>query len=810
MMGIWNRAKGALSDLSPKVSGVYGAAIALFILTLLGLFSLTEGYWSKALLMLSSWTRPPSSLVLVPISTETLKEHGQWPLPRTTYVPALERLRKAGAGVVAMDIEFSQSRQGDADLASALSSLPAVLPVWLEWKEGEKARSPGKVSLGDVPQQAVYPSSLLFKSVNGNVGFSNISTGFLGVRRSLLIAKGPEGTPGVHGRGFDFIPSFALRVVMTAKKIAESEIDLKPGRPWLRGKILQVGGGKVPLDENGMGWISYGSREFPVIPFEDLLKGEFDENEVRDKIVLIGVTAPSGQDIKLTPVGAMAGMEVQAHLIESLLSGRFVTPVGRMASLGFLLLLSLILLTALKNRSVNEGAGAGQEESGTETIWMRGGLVAGGVILTAILLYLAAGLVLEVSAPLLLTLFSTIWISRWGQREMERELAASQSSLKAIQTLATVTAGDQELQTILSEISSMTMASLGVATCGVMLLEEETGNLLLQAVHGISVESVDRTLVVGEGICGEALARRKAVNVPDVTEEKSAVKFEKLPPIRSFCCLPLHAHGAPLGVLWIGDPLPIPDEFIPRLEMVGTQLSMAVENARLKKKLGGVYLDALKTLMRAVTYYCPETKGHVERVARYAIMLSGAIDLSHEETEVIRTAALLHDVARVSYFEGRFRQRSSTGEVTGMGYEDWKELEMSLNAGLQILEPLKEVHPVFPILTHLFERWDGKGFPKGLKGEDIPLGSRILAIANAFDDVTSTVVRGAAFPMEQGMIELKRVAGILLDPNLVRKFISLLSQHPAEELGRAMRLTLEGGKQSTGLGSGRIGQGMVS
>jgi putative nucleotidyltransferase with HDIG domain len=182
----------------------------------------------------------------------------------------------------------------------------------------------------------------------------------------------------------------------------------------------------------------------------------------------------------------------------------------------------------------------------------------------------------------------------------------------------------------------------------------------------------------------------------------------------------------------------------------------------------------------------PYTYGHSRKVNAYAVALAETIGLPPDEVSRISTAALLHDVGKVGIPDKILNKKEKLSAA------DWEIIESHSRLGANIVGNVPNLVPCTPIILHHHERWDGSGYPEGLKEENIPLGARVLAIADAFDAMTSERPYRGALSHKEAVEELRKGAGIQFDPKLVEVFIGIaeagfpgkvkVGQNPSGEL----------------------------
>lgn len=164
------------------------------------------------------------------------------------------------------------------------------------------------------------------------------------------------------------------------------------------------------------------------------------------------------------------------------------------------------------------------------------------------------------------------------------------------------------------------------------------------------------------------------------------------------------------------------------------------------------------------------THKHINRVREYAVGLAERLGVSPEELEAVKIAALLHDIGKIGVPENIL---SKPGKLTP---EEFDIIKTHVTIGAMILEPVRFPWPVIPIVMSHHERWDGNGYPHSLKGEEIPIGGRIVSLADVFDALTSTRPYRSAMPREKAIEFLQAGSGTQFDPRVVQTFTEALPE----------------------------------
>lgn len=172
--------------------------------------------------------------------------------------------------------------------------------------------------------------------------------------------------------------------------------------------------------------------------------------------------------------------------------------------------------------------------------------------------------------------------------------------------------------------------------------------------------------------------------------------------------------------------------------------------------------DAIRGLLRALDMHFSGEADHAERVAVYATATAEKLGLSDEELIHVRRAAELHDIGKVHI------DSALLGKAGRLSDDEIATLHLHAILSLKLIESFDYLAPCVPMIRHHHERWDGEGYPDGLKGEDIPLGARIIGVAEAFD--VMVYVSAQPKTAQEALTELERCAGSQFDPKVVEAF----------------------------------------
>ncbi len=242
-----------------------------------------------------------------------------------------------------------------------------------------------------------------------------------------------------------------------------------------------------------------------------------------------------------------------------------------------------------------------------------------------------------------------------------------------------------------------------------------------------------------------------------------------------------------LGI-WMGMLLiALPVYFIYRTYKV--YLGRIEDERRHVEEMSDLHLATIEALALAIDAKDQTAQSHIRRVQVYAAGLAKALGMPEQEIQGVKTAALLHDIGKLAVPEHIL---SKPGPLT---QEEFQKIRIHPQVGAEIISAVPFPYPVAPLILSHHERWDGRGYPQGLRGEDIPLGARILTVVDYFDALTSDRPYHRAMEHDAALSVLEQESGKALDPRVVTMFFAQLPLLAAEadrlEQGPSRRLSLE-------------------
>ncbi|MGA2090366.1 MAG: HD domain-containing phosphohydrolase [Endomicrobiales bacterium] len=399
---------------------------------------------------------------------------------------------------------------------------------------------------------------------------------------------------------------------------------------------------------------------------------------------------------------------------------------------------------------------------------------------------------------LLAASYVVVWIYIVRQRAAARQLAMVHARrLKTSQEKLQQYIGDLDnLLVMLVGIHEFGMTATGIASkeelnqsvidsaCrllrsdagSLMMLNHETNELTVAASRGLSPEVVAVTrLKIGEGVAGRVAETGKGIFVEDI---KTDVRFlhSTMPDhytARSFISVPLRVKNRIIGVLNVNS-VEADQRFEERdvrlLTILADQAAITLENIDLYDNLQNFYLEMVQTLARAIDAKDAYTHEHADRARRYARLIGHKLNLPAPMIRHIEYAALMHDIGKIGIDEQILHK---AGKLT---QEERAIIMKHPSIGNRILAPVAFLSPIAPMVLYHQEWYNGQGYPEGLRGEEIPLGARIVAAIDAFDAITSDRPYRKALPRSVAIEELQKGAGTQFDPKVVIAFLDILEE----------------------------------
>ena len=360
------------------------------------------------------------------------------------------------------------------------------------------------------------------------------------------------------------------------------------------------------------------------------------------------------------------------------------------------------------------------------------------------------------------------------QRELEARVQEQTRIIRALFQMANQLNALETMGDVLGSVSRSVHRHVRSERVLVLLREEKKDTLVYANSTGLEEHRLKRMgISIQDSVVQEIFNAEEAIRIQEAqgagNQESILSHLGELP----WLGVGLRHRKEPFGLILAAERLAKGDytkEELRILTYIGDSASVAIHNQMISQRLRLSYLNIIQALAFAIEAKDPYTRGHSERVGQYAASLAGRLGLSEEEILVIRNAAILHDIGKVEI------SRYIIHKPARLSEDEYADMKNHTAIGEIMVEGIPFLEEAKPLIRHHHERWDGDGYPDGLKGEEIPLGARILAIADMYDALTTQRPYRNDTSKERAILQLRKEKGKHLDPNLLEAFIEMVQQ----------------------------------
>jgi PAS domain S-box-containing protein len=377
------------------------------------------------------------------------------------------------------------------------------------------------------------------------------------------------------------------------------------------------------------------------------------------------------------------------------------------------------------------------------------------------------------------TIFTVFLQDISARKQADLQIQRQLQRLAALRAIDLAITASLDLRVTLNVVLDQVITHLAVDAANVLLLDPYMQTLDYAAGRGFRTTALHHTqLRLGEGYAGLAALERRLIHIPSLGDaegfRRASLFLEE--GFVSYYGVPLVAKGQVQGVLEVfhRTSLAADQEWHDFLETLGGQAAIAIDNATLfddlqqaNRELIRAYDTTLEGWSRALDLRDKETEGHTQRVTELTVRLARALGISGEELLQIRRGALLHDIGKMGVPDGILLKPGPLTE------EEWVSMRKHPGYAYELLAPIGFLRPALEIPYCHHEKWDGTGYPRGLRGEQIPRAARIFAVIDVWDAMRSDRPYRKGRPEAEVRDHIQSLAGTHFDPTIVQAFLEL-------------------------------------
>ncbi len=388
----------------------------------------------------------------------------------------------------------------------------------------------------------------------------------------------------------------------------------------------------------------------------------------------------------------------------------------------------------------------------------------------------------------LVTALSTQAAAALQNAQVYRRLYRKHTQLQHLGEIGRHLTAIMETPAVLNMITAKAIQLLHCEAGSLLLVDEANAELVFQVAIGpAGAQLIETRLPMNRGIAGTVARTGVPLIVNDAqTDPRHDETIDTLTAqvTRSLLCVPLTSNDHTIGVLEVmnkSDGTPFDEEDAEALAGFAVQSTIALENARLYSDLKRAFRDTVRVIANAVEARDPHTAGHSERVTLISLEIAKELGWTREQQEVLEIGALLHDIGKIGVEDSILQKPSPLTE------EEYAAMKQHPVLGARVIESVNILRPVLPYILYHQEHYDGRGYPFGLHGKEIPIEGRLLAVVDSLDAMTSDRPYHQAMTLDGALAEILRHRGTQFDPDVVdallrlskkRKLTPLLSSAP--------------------------------
>ncbi len=365
--------------------------------------------------------------------------------------------------------------------------------------------------------------------------------------------------------------------------------------------------------------------------------------------------------------------------------------------------------------------------------------------------------------------------------QVNLELSKKVTMLKAINNATRAIVSVPDTQKVLAQTMTPIVEVFGFDRALIMLVDEKGENLEYRYGVGESPMAMDKLnsyripLTREQNLMIRVLKRKRPVLIRDVKSSGLNPTNRILADFRpsSFIICPLIAENESIGILGAdrrGDENRLTPDDAELLSIFANNIAVAFMRARLDEEVKSSYVSSVRALVKAIEEKDTYTRGHSVRVAWMVVEIAKALGLPESEIEYLSFGSILHDVGKIGIPESIVKSPKLLSDA------EFRIIKKHPLKGVEILQPISFIKNHMYLIRNHHERWDGKGYPDGLAGNEIPLGAQIVAIADAYDAMTSSRPYRKGMPPQEAAREIQNNTGTQFSSQVSEAFLKVFEE----------------------------------
>jgi putative nucleotidyltransferase with HDIG domain len=344
--------------------------------------------------------------------------------------------------------------------------------------------------------------------------------------------------------------------------------------------------------------------------------------------------------------------------------------------------------------------------------------------------------------------------------------------LKSIQDIDRIMLTSISYNGVINAIIDKLNQTLHPDAVGIYTYDKEGRKLNVLKAHNLSDEFQKKVTGDGNDLMKSVIDNRRTLIIDKFADDEDAgfLRLLRQEGYSGYLGTPIVSKGgAPIGAmaLYQRKPMKYTKHDIDFVKTISSQVAIALDREQFIDRIHEMNFESVYSLVQAIEMRDPYTRGHSLQVAKLASSIAEAIGFTGRDLELVKFAGLLHDVGKIAVPESILQKPSF------LTNDEWKIIQLHPKQSVMIIDPIKGLRQIRDWVLYHHERWDGRGYPKNIKGDRIPIQSRILSVCDTYSAMTEDRPYRKRLSDEEARNEIRKVAGNQLDPTVSSIFLDL-------------------------------------